>query len=141
VPRGQLTGTHAENSDVVPLASVDVDVIVLPAARPATMTANPTLPVPSVVTDFDPRNTAPSPNPLALRAVFEKNSIVNVALAGPFNVPLIVPLATWADEMTGKLFAPQLVLINAGRGEVDSESGMPRNRIPGQGVAGHGSVS
>jgi hypothetical protein len=96
-----LAATHAENSDVVPVASVDVAVIVLPATRPATGAANTTLPVPSVVTDVDRRKTAPSPFPLALQPEFEKNSIVNVALAGPFSVPLIVPLATWADVMTG----------------------------------------
>ena len=92
MPRAQLTGTHAENSDVVPNASVDVAVIVLPTTRPWAVKLNDTLPVPSVVTEVDQRKTAPSPFPLALQAVFEKNSIANVALAGPFNVPLIIPL-------------------------------------------------
>jgi hypothetical protein len=101
VPRRQLTGTQAENSEVVPFASVEVAVMVLPATRPATGAMKTTLPVPSVVTEVDPRKTAPSPFPLALHAVFEKNSSVNVALAGPFNVPLIVPLDAWADEITG----------------------------------------
>jgi hypothetical protein len=41
-----------------------------------------------------------------LQAEFEKNSIVNEALAGPFNVPMIMPLEAWADEITGKLLAP-----------------------------------
>src|SRR6266481_1673920 len=51
VPRRQFATTHAENSDVVPFASVDVAVIVLPATRPVTGAANITLPVPSVATD------------------------------------------------------------------------------------------
>jgi len=99
----QFAAMQAENSDVVPLPSVDVAVIILPVARPGTETANTTLPEPSVVTIVDPRKTAPSPFPLgALQAELEKNSIVNVAMvAGPFNVPLTVPPDTWADEMTG----------------------------------------
>lgn len=75
--------------------------MVLPATRPATGAANTTLPDKSVVTGVDPRNTAPSPFPLELQPLFEKNSIVNVALAGPFSVPIIVLLEAWADEMTG----------------------------------------
>ena len=89
----------------MPLASVAVDVIVLPATRPATVTLNDALPLASVVTDVGPdvgtRKVAPSPFPLPLQPVFEKNSMVNFALAGPFSVPVIVPLATWADEITG----------------------------------------
>jgi hypothetical protein len=98
---GQFTATQAENSDVVPLLSVDVDVIVLPTTRPATVKLNEALPLASVVTDVGTRKVAPSPFPLPLQPVFEKNSMVNVALAGPFSVPVIVPLATWADEITG----------------------------------------
>ena len=44
----QLTGLHAENSDVVPNASVDVDVIAFPTAGPATVNTNPALPLASV---------------------------------------------------------------------------------------------
>ena len=103
---GQFTATHAENSDVVPLMSADVAVMAFVATKPETGTLNDALPLASVVTDVDPRKVAPSPFPLPLQDVFEKNSIVNVALAVLFNVPIMVGVADCAEVMTGKLLAP-----------------------------------
>jgi hypothetical protein len=96
---------HAENSEVVPLASVAVAVIAFPSAGPVTGKLNGAFPLASVGTVVDTRKVAPSPYPLVLQDTFEKNSIVNVALAVLFNVPVIVvvPVANWADVMTGKL--------------------------------------
>jgi hypothetical protein len=102
---GQFTATQAENSDVVPLESVAVAVMEFPTAGPETGTLNDALPLPSVVTDIDPRKIAPSPNPLPLQDVLEKNSIVNVVLAVLLRLPVIVvlplPLSNVAVAMTG----------------------------------------
>jgi hypothetical protein len=103
---GQLTGLQAENGDVVPLESVAVAVMTFPTAGPATVKVNVgVLPVASVVTDVDPRKVAPSPFPLVLQAVLEKNSIVNVVLAVLVRLPVIVVLllllSNVAVAMTG----------------------------------------
>src|SRR5713101_743761 len=106
---GEVTLVHAENSEVVPPASVAVDVIAFPAAGPETIWVNDALPFTSVVRGAEPRKIAPSPFPLPLQDVLEKNSIENDAFAVLFSVPLIVVLpmgSSWADVRTGKLLAP-----------------------------------
>ena len=96
---------QAENGDVVPLESVAVAVIPFPTAGPFTeKEAHDPLPVPSVVTDVDPRKIAPSPDPFVLQDGFEKNSIVNVVPAVLVRLPVIVvvpPLSNVAVAMTG----------------------------------------
>jgi hypothetical protein len=97
---------QAENWDVVPLESVAVAVMEFPTAGPATEKVNVgVLPLGSVATDIDPRKIAPSPNPLPLQDVFEKNSIVNVVLAVLLRLPVIVvmplTLSNVAVAMTG----------------------------------------
>jgi hypothetical protein len=104
---GQLTGLQAENSDVVPPESVAVAVMEFPTAGPATEKVNVgVLPLASVATGIDPRKIAPSPDPLALQDVLEKNSIVNVVLAVlltrlPVIVVVPLPLSNVAVAMTG----------------------------------------
>jgi hypothetical protein len=103
---GLVTALQAENAVVVPLVSVAVAVMELPTPGPATEKVNVgVLPVASVVTGIDPRKIVPSPNPLALQDVLEKNSIVNVVLAVLLRLPVIVvvplPLSNRALAMTG----------------------------------------
>src|ERR1700730_16309337 len=100
-----VDGMHAENSDVLPPASVAVDVIPAAAAGPTTEKLKDTFPLASVVTLVEPRKVAPSPYPLALQDRLEKNSIMNAAPGALFSVPLIVvvPLTSCSDVMTGKL--------------------------------------
>lgn len=97
---------HAENSEVVPLASVAVAVITSPADGPTVTKLNVAFPSPLVVVVIDPRKTAPSPFPLGLQDWLEKNSIVNVAFAVLLSVPAICVLLlvfSKAEVMTGKL--------------------------------------
>lgn len=98
-----LTIAHAENSEVVALASVDVAVITSPADGPATEKLKAAFPLVSVPRLVRPRKVAPSPNPLALQEALEKNSMMYVALGTPFSVPTIavVPFAIWAELITG----------------------------------------
>ena len=103
---GQFTATQAENSDVVPFESVAVAVMEFPTAGPETWKLIGALPLASVVTDIDPRKIAPSPNPLALQDVLEKNSIVNAVLAVllerlPVIVVIPLPLSNVGVARTG----------------------------------------
>jgi len=97
-----VTDWHAENSDVLPLASVAVDVMIEPEAVAGSAAENdPTLP--TVVTETNPRNTWPWPLPDASQVGVEKNSTRNVLFAALFSVPWTVVFtpSVVADVSTG----------------------------------------
>ena len=104
-----VTGTQAENSDVLLFESVAVAVMKPAVAPPSTV--NVAAPEAFVVTLVDPIGVCPSPFPEASHAAFEKSSIRNVALGVLLSVPttLVVVALAVADASTGKfwrLFAP-----------------------------------
>ena len=63
VPFGGVIGMHAENSDVLPFASVAV-AVTIPVDGVKNVCVNDALPFASVVTSNSPANISPSPNPL-----------------------------------------------------------------------------
>src|SRR5579885_671801 len=83
-----VTATQAENSDVSPVASVAVAVMLCPLAtatgRVALIVA---LPEESVGTFTEPRKTCPSPLPDGSHEGFEKNSTRKVAPTNELSVP------------------------------------------------------
>jgi hypothetical protein len=87
VPPG--TGpVQAENSEVSPSGAVAVAVITWPATSDGSGKARSASPDASVTTSIPPRNTAPSPLPLASHDGLEKNSTVNVVDGRLLSVPV-----------------------------------------------------
>ena len=95
---------HAENSDVLLLGSVAVDVITdWPPGAAKTSGPKLALQVLPVVTLVAPRKVCPSPFPEGSHTALEKNSTRKVVLAVLFKVPEIValPPPIDAEVMTG----------------------------------------
>ena len=87
-PPGPVTWMHAENSDVLPKRSVAVAVMNAPTVTATgKLTLNGARQPGSVVARVKPRKLAPSPLPDTSQDGFEKNSILNCALAVLLRLP------------------------------------------------------
>src|SRR4051794_30299209 len=105
-PAAVATLVTAENSDVLPAASVAVAVTTRPVATPTgKLTENAALPLPSVLTAVKPRKVWPSPKPDGSAASLAKNSSRKPVVLGVLlNVPatVVLPPALTAEVITGK---------------------------------------